>query len=325
MHPALSVALAANPPEPPVSAVNSIARGFAGYRAWLERLQRAEEAGATLVSLGESVRGEPLLGACLGERSSARCSVVLSGLHPMEWIGIESCFALLERLVTAGPYGRQIWFVPLANPDGVRKVEANLRRGKRRMVRHNARGVDLNRNFAHYWGRFSLAKVVLGPLFAGGASPASEPEIEALERNFSQAALNARGQRLDRALSLHSFGGVVLHPYGAFWRRTTHYTEQAHAAQEVARRIGVETGGAAYRVLQSARWVPGFTAPGMELDWFYAEHSALSLLVECSQGNQRLGEPSAWLEPFRWFNPANPRDLAAALGRALEPFVRGAA
>lgn len=325
MHPALSAALAANPPASPVSAVSAVAHGFSGYRAWLERLQRAEEAGATLVSLGESVRGEPLLGVHLGDPSSARCSVVLSGLHPMEWIGIESCFALLERLLKAEPSLRQIWFVPLANPDGVRKVEANLRRGRRRMVRHNARGVDLNRNFPRYWGRFSLAKVVLGPLFAGGASPASEPEIEALERNFSQSALRARGQRLDRALSLHSFGGVVLHPYGAFWRRTSHYAEQARAAQDVARRIGVETGTGAYRVLQSARWVPGFTAPGMELDWFYAEHSALSLLVECSQGNQRLGVPGAWLEPFRWFNPADPQGLAQAIGRAVEPFVRGAA
>ncbi|MCA9641905.1 MAG: hypothetical protein KC492_14465, partial [Myxococcales bacterium] len=163
------------------------------------------------------------------------------------------------------------------------------------------------------------------PLFARGSAPASEPEVRMLAERFSQAALLARGRRLDRGLSLHSFGGVVLHPYGAFWRRTSHHAEQARAASSVAERIGRETGQGAYRVLQSARWVPGFTAPGMELDWFYAEHSALCLLVECSRGNQRLRAPAHWLEPFRWFNPADPRGLAESLSRALEPFVRGEA
>ncbi len=301
-----------------------MATGYQGYRAWLERLGRCEAAGGRLVCLGESVRGQPLFGVSLGEPSAPRSSLVMAGLHPMEWIGIETSFALLERLLEAdGPPDRQLWFVPLANPDGVRRVEANLRRGRRRMVRHNARGVDLNRNFPRYWDRFSLAKLLLGPVFAGGAAPGSEPEVRALAEHFSQAACTQRGVRLDRTLSLHSFGGVVLHPYGAFWRRTAHYDEHLMAAREVADRIGAETGASAYRVLQSARWVPGFTAPGMELDWFYAEHSALSLLVECSRGNQSWRAPGAWLEPFRWFNPSDPQRLAGQLARALEPFVRG--
>ncbi|MEZ4376182.1 MAG: M14 family metallopeptidase [Polyangiaceae bacterium] len=325
MHAALIAALAAHPQAPALHTVSPTARGYAGYRAWLDRLARLESAGAHLEQLGESVRGEPLLGVRFGRSQSGRCSLVLSGLHPMEWIGVETCFALMDRLNDAPPEDREVWCVPLANPDGIRRVEANLRHGRRRMVRHNARGVDLNRNFPRYWGRFSLARLLLGPLFARGAAAASEPEVRALAERFSQAALRDRGCRLDRALSLHSFGGVVLIPYGAFWRRTAHYAEQARAARDVAERIGEETGQGAYRVLQSARWVPGFTAPGMELDWFYAEHSALSLLVECSRKNQRLSAPSAWFEPFRWFNPTDPQQLAAALARALTPYVRGEA
>ena len=45
----------------------------------------------------------------------------------------------------------------LANPDGLLHVERNLRRGRHRFVRHNAHGVDLNRNFDTHWGRKSLA------------------------------------------------------------------------------------------------------------------------------------------------------------------------
>jgi hypothetical protein len=80
-----------------------------------------------------------------------------------------------------------------------------------------------------------------------------------------------------------------------------------------------------YRAVQSSRWVPGFTAPGMELDWFYDSFGALSLLIECSRGGQgwpRL-TPGKLLEPFAWFNPEQPADVAKPIARAVQPFVLG--
>ena len=66
----------------------------------------------------------------------------------------------------------------------------------------------------------------------------------------------------------------------------------------------------------------GFTASGLELDWFHDRHGALSLLVECSRRGFGL-RPSRMFEPFAWFNPPKIEDTTGPLVEALLPFVRG--
>ncbi|MEB2313705.1 MAG: M14 family metallopeptidase [Sorangiineae bacterium] len=294
---------------------------YRDYREVLEALRGFGERGAALELIGESVEGAPLFAVVVGEASARRTTALVSGLHPMEWIGIEAHLALLERLVAAPPRDRRVVSVVVANPDGVRRVEENLRAGRRRFVRHNARGVDLNRNFPRYWDAFTPARLLPGKLFAGGSGPASEPEVRALTAYLT-------GSVVDRAASLHSFGGVVLYPYGALLAAAVDAGEHRRWARFVAR---LADPARPYRARQSSWWVPGATAPGMELDWFHDQHGALSLLVECSRGGVwgrdakgGLGARVARLgEPFAWFNPPEPAPIARSLATALEPFARG--
>src|SRR5262245_57713172 len=73
---------------------------YRGYGELLDAIERLGERGARIREIGRSVRGEPLLAVHLGsDDENARASVVLGGVHAIEWIGIESCLALLERLV----------------------------------------------------------------------------------------------------------------------------------------------------------------------------------------------------------------------------------
>jgi hypothetical protein len=280
--------------------------------------------GVGLDVIGRSVRDEPLFAVTVGARDAKRTSVLLSGLHPSEWIGIETHLSLLERLSQKPPSDRRIVSIVVANPDGVCKVESNLRRRRRRFVRHNARGVDLNRNFPSYWGRFALARLLLWPVYRPGARPASEPEVRAIVSWL-------KGNMVDRAVSFHSFGGMVLYPYGAMRRAPIDVAEHRRWAIHIAERADPVR---PYRAVQSARWVPGFTAPGMELDWFHDQHGALSLLIECSRGGvlerhdgasrgSKLARLRAALEPFAWFNPTRPERSVSAVTAAIEPFVRG--
>ena len=88
-----------------------------------------------------------------------------------------------------------------------------------------------------------------------------------------------------------------------------------------------------YRAVQSSHWVPGVTAPGMELDWFHDQHGALSFLIECSRGGifgrpaytygSRASLLSKLMEPFAWFNPPRPERTAVSVAGAVEPFARG--
>jgi hypothetical protein len=322
---ALASAIAAHE-QPPLSRILT-RRGFGPYRGYgevLVAIQALVDRGARLVTIGRSIRGEPLFALHLGaesgtephaetgeRRGKPRTSVVLSAVHPNEWIGIETHLALLDRLLDTDLGDRSIISVPVVNPDGVLRVEQNLRAGRRRFVRHNARGVDLNRNFDVNWYRRGILQRLGSFLWSSGTRPASEPEVEALAHHLSE-------RRVDRALSLHSFGGAVLYPMASsVWPILDRAEHQAWAT-----RIARGAAARPYRALPCSWWAAGFTASGLELDWFHERHGALSLLVECSRGGFGLS-PARLTNPFAWFNPPRIDAITVPLTDALAPFVRG--
>ncbi len=295
-------------------AVTERVGGYRGYDEVVTELRALarSHAGVVLDEVGRSRAGEPLLGLTIGAPAAKRVTAVLSGLHPMEWIGVETHLELLRRLAESAPEGVRVVSLPVVNPDGYRGVEQTLREGRRRYLRHNGGRVDLNRNFPAFWGGRGAVARLGARLFARGNQPASEPEVAAVVKRLFR-------EPVERALSLHSFGGAVLYPYGWTTRRSGRFAEHAAWAKEVARAIDPAR---PYRAVQCARWVPGFTSPGMELDWLH-EQGALALLVECSRGGLSARHPGSVLEPFRWFNPPDPAAEASAIASAVEPFVRG--
>lgn len=286
---------------------------YRGYGDMLGALEKLEKQGARVREIGRSVRDEPLFAVEVGPPTNPGIptSVVLSAVHPIEWIGIETHLALLEKLVTRPPTNRTILCFPMVNPDGVRQVEQNLRTGARKFVRHNARGVDLNRNFDVAWGKRGFLQRLLSPIFARGAGPESEPEVAAVAREV-------RERRVDRALSLHSFGGVVMYPPA----RTVVPIAETAEHRAWAKRIAAAADDKPYTVWPSSWWALGFVQMGLELDWFYERHGAISLLVECSRLSIG-GVASRMFEPFAWFNPEDRSGVAGRIADAVVPFVRG--
>ena len=148
---------------------------YRGYAELLVAVERLGERGARVCQVGRSVKGEPLLAVHFGnEAPNARTAVVLAGVHPNEWIGIETGLSLMERLVSSDLGDRTVIVFPIVNPDGVLQVEAHLREGRRRFVRHNARGVDLNRNFDAHWDERGPLQRLLPWVFARGRAPARQ-------------------------------------------------------------------------------------------------------------------------------------------------------
>ncbi len=244
--------------------------------------------------IGLSVGGEPILACTVGDETARHTTVVLAGIHALEWIGVETAFALLEHIV-AGPrlIDRRVIVVPIVHPDGYLAVEADLRAGRRRYRRRNRHGVDLNRN----WSR------------------PTEPEVAAVIACCDAEV--AAGRTIDHVVSLHSFGNKLLIPWGARWRPTARDRELRTLAATIRARLAER-----YTIDQVSHWLPGAFVRGMEIDHFYARHGARAILVECSRGGLGL-DPRSWITPFRWYNPPAPRAIAADLARALAPFVRG--
>lgn len=300
-------------------------RGLGPYRGYAELLREVAnlvDRGGRLVRYGRSVQGEPLFALHFGRVSAdddgraspllSRSAVVLSGVHPTEWIGIETHLTVLSRIAGADLGDRSVIALPIVNPDGIRRVEKNLRAGKKRFVRHNARGVDLNRNFDSQWGKLGIVQRMLSFVYSPGSRPASEPEVEGIAQHLSSA-------RIDRAISLHSFGGAVLYPRASSVRTIHDDAEHRVWARRIASASDPKR---PYTYASCARWSKGITAGGLELDWFYDRHGAVSLLVECSRGG-RGWTPSRLLDPFAWFNPPRIGHVASAIADGVVPFVKG--
>ncbi|HVK78864.1 MAG TPA: M14 family zinc carboxypeptidase [Kofleriaceae bacterium] len=272
----------------------------------------ARRAGAlAAVEIGRSRQGRPIRAITIGTGGPA--TLVLGGIHPIEWIGVEVALALAEAAAARPPVDRRVVVVPLINPDGHAAVAADLAAGRRRWRRTNAAGVDLNRNFDV--GHRAAPRRRLPHLPHAGEWPRSEPEI---------AAVAALAERLpvDRAVALHSFGRMILLPWAHRGARAPRWDAvHAHAAA-VAAALAAR-GAGRYRVLHTGRW-PLFRPGGLELDWLTAR-GALAMLVECAGGGLAATRPATWLDPFAWYNPADPATHAAMIAGGLGGFVTGAA
>jgi murein peptide amidase A len=111
--------------------------------------------------IGYSVNSRPIRAFELGNRKAAVTAVALAAIHGNETGGTVS----LADLRDGGPVkGVHLWVIPRANPDGVLRGD-----------RHNAHGVDLNRNFPTRWA-------ALTGWYYSGPGPSSEPETRALKR-----------------------------------------------------------------------------------------------------------------------------------------------
>jgi hypothetical protein len=278
------------------------------YRGLDEMLAALRAIGAH--DVGRSHEDRPLVRLEVGPESAPKVTLVIAGLHAQEWIGVETALALANAWIAAPPRDRRLVMLPLLNPDGYARVERRLREKKWRFTRSNARGVDLNRNFAAHFRPWHFWPSILPFLGGPGGAPGSEPETRA-----TLDALAANRGRIDRAVSLHSFGKKLLLPFGGRWKRPDDYEELLALAREVNRGLGDR-----YAIHAASRWVPGAFVHGMELDHFHAEGIA-PLLVECSAGGFSLFDPGTWLHPFRWFNPRDPEVQSSQIARALRPFV----
>jgi hypothetical protein len=123
-----------------------------------------QAAGETVLSrrvIGYSVRDHAIRAYELGQRGADTTVVAIGAMHGNEQGGS----TILHELLDGPPVkGVHLWVIPRQNPDGALRDR-----------RHNAHGVDLNRNFPTKW------RPLKGWYYAG-PRPSSEPETRAVQR-----------------------------------------------------------------------------------------------------------------------------------------------
>ncbi|UCE03825.1 MAG: hypothetical protein JSW67_06460 [Candidatus Latescibacterota bacterium] len=209
--------------------------GLGLYHTWSETVAELESLHATFPSItrleviGQSLEGRDIPALKISDDASfddpAEADVLIVGNHhARELMSVEVPLHVARHLLEQ--YGRaprttqlvderEIWIVPLLNADGhVYQEETQLQPGwrkNRRRLGDDVMGVDLNRNYSYLWG-FDDTGSSPDPLSQTyrGSHAFSEPESDAIRR------LSER-QEFKLAISYHSFGQLLLYPWG--WTR----------------------------------------------------------------------------------------------------------
>ncbi|MEE9162204.1 MAG: M14 family metallopeptidase, partial [Candidatus Neomarinimicrobiota bacterium] len=188
---------------PDLVKVDSIGHSHEGHAIWL-------------VKIAENVRVD----------DPTKAGVYYDGLHhAREHISPEIVLYFMNYLLTEYAAGnprvvnilanRQLWFIPIVNPDGHKhsfNVEP-LWRKNRRDNGDGTFGVDLNRNYPYLWGYDDIGSSPLTSAFDyRGPNPASEPEVQAI-LNFFEGP-GSENRKIAIALSYHASGNYWLLPWG---------------------------------------------------------------------------------------------------------------
>jgi len=168
-------------------------------------------------SIGSSFEGRPIKLVKINGGRGLPKILVDAGIHAREWISPAATLFVLERLarsiarradrIATGEYE---WHVlPLANPDGYeysRTTDRMWRKNTRKNPGSKCVGVDLNRNFPEGYG-IGASKNPCSEVYQG-PNPLSEPESVSLN-SYVEATKGIKA-----AVSVHSFGNVLIFPWG---------------------------------------------------------------------------------------------------------------
>jgi hypothetical protein len=202
--------------------------------------------------------------------------------HAREPIGMEALLHAMRYLIQSYDHdpeiralvdGRELWFVPVVNPDGyVWGGIGGMWRKNRRQNPDGSLGVDLNRNYGYQWGYDDLGS---SPLPASqtyrGPAPFSEPETQAM-RDFILS------RRFVTGMTLHAYSEINLLPYG--WAEVR--PEDATLFEEIGHDLEAFTG-----YPHGQPWELLYFSNGRTQDW--QVHDAGMVVIEPEIGSAADG------------------------------------
>ena len=275
---------------------------FTELRAELRTLADEHPGIVRLSSIGRSHQGRKLLMVKISDNTGvdeAEPEVYVDGgIHGHEHASTEQALALIRWLVegygsdarsTAIVDSAEIWIAPLVNPDG---ATFDISGGQFHQWRKNRQpnpdgsiGTDINRNFGYHWAGPGSSATPQNAFYRG-ARAWSAPEARRI-RDFVQRRVVNGQQQIVLALTLHSHGEFVMHPFG--WTSQSLPADMRPADLD---RFRLLTDGVAalngYRPLQAGTL---YRSSGTFMDWAYASHRIQAVTVEMAP----VGERRQWL------------------------------
>jgi len=155
--------------------------------------------GVEVGSIGFSEDGRPIPYIFVGNKSDKNIFIT-AGIHAREHVGCCLCMQQVEFALNnfcCSKLNGGIYFIPMLNPDGNVLIQKGVgamnivdkvflkklfKTQNRKLLKANARGVDLNVNFDANWGSGAQNILVKGSANYIGKCPFSEAETKALRK-----------------------------------------------------------------------------------------------------------------------------------------------
>ncbi|XP_068103454.1 carboxypeptidase O-like [Hyperolius riggenbachi] len=215
---------------------------------WMEQIKDAHGNLVTHHILGHTYEERPIFYFKIGFPSAKTKKAIFMdcGIHAREWIAIAYCQWFVKEilnqyredpLLTKMLKQVDFYVVPVLNADGYvySWTDDRLWR-KNRSPQDNGTcfGVDLNRNFDSQWGTIGTSHDCEVITYCGPSS-ASELETKAVVRLVEQLQPNVL-----MYLTIHSYGQLILLPYGYKYFPSVNHYEMTKLAERAAEKLKEE-------------------------------------------------------------------------------------
>nr|USU81834.1 M14 metal carboxypeptidase 3 [Antheraea pernyi] len=234
--------------------------------AWIDDLARTYPDIITVQIAGRSYEGHDIKGLKISHGSGRKIIFLEGGIHSREWISPATVNFITNELLTSDDEeiraaAREYdWYIfPVTNPDGYIWSHTQFRmwRKNRRPFGSNF-GVDLNRNWNNNWLVAGASTNPASDTYAG-PGPFSEPESRSLS-----VYIRTIHDRIDLYLSFHSFGQLLLIPFGNSTTAYSNYYDAINIGRRAMGALSVRY-GTLYTTGNIAEAI--YHATGGSIDW----------------------------------------------------------
>ncbi|XP_075687371.1 carboxypeptidase O-like [Rhinoderma darwinii] len=192
--------------------------------------------------LGPTYEGKPINYFKIGWPSNKTKKAIFMdcGIHAREWIAVAYCQWFMREILSRQKTDALIYkllkqvdfyVIPVLNVDGyvyTWTTERLWRKNRSPQSNGTCFGVDLNRNFDAQWCSVGASTDCDSLIFCG-PSAASELETKALVKLFEQVKSN-----MLMYLTIHSYGQLILLPYGYKQNQSANHNEMERIAKKAA-------------------------------------------------------------------------------------------
>lgn len=239
---------------------------------WINQISEAYVDVATNHFLGMTYENRPMYYLKISQPSGNTKKIIWMdcGIHAREWIAPAFCQWFVKEILQNYKSNARIsrllrnldfYVLPVLNIDGYIYSWTTDRLWRKSRSSHKngtCFGTDLNRNFNASWCSIGASKDCQDLTFCG-TGPVSEPETKALS-----SFIEANKKSIVCYLTIHSYGQLILLPYGYTKNKSINYDEMLQVGQKAANALKAKH-GTNYKVGSSADIL--YATSGSSRDW----------------------------------------------------------